>query len=633
MRGPAAAGPAMTRRGWRWIIGVVVAVPAVVLAGALVFFAVLDPKQFREPIRQAAIDATGRELVIEGPISFSVLPGPRVVVEDARMANASWGSRPDMLRIKRFEIVLHLWPLAFGELRIKRVDMQEPDILLEVNDQGEANWHFTPKMLQPVAPDAVVVEPKAAEPFVLPQIDLLRAVGGRLVFKPGDGSRHVLELESLDGNDADLPAPLRLALTGTLNGLPLTFRTALSGSGERYELNDLAATLGNSDLAGQIAVVLAVPRLYVEVLLAGQRVDLPELASALQRGRPADAAAATAPAAAGATKQADRVFSTTPIPVAALQAFDARLALELSALRGRHLTITELRLDSTLQDGVLAVQPLRLAFGGGKFDMNLRFDTSTTTPIFSLRGQADPFDVGALYHELTGDDGLEASGKWSVDLVGQGRSPAEIAATLEGSSNMVLGEGRFRPTKAGTLVGGLSGALGTLFVGQPEWTKVYCAASRFVIVQGLATNEVMLLDNEFTMIAGEGQIDLRKERFDLVVSAHSKVPTITVTVPVKIRGSLSAPRLVPDEKATLLRVGGLLTGSGFAATALASLIDLGGDKNYCVQLAAGGEEAAKVRTKIHRAPVDAAVDKAADTAGAVVKGVGKGLKKLFGDDD
>ena len=89
MDGRAAAGPAMTRRSWRWIIGTAVAVPLVVLAGALVFFAALDPEQFREPIRQAAIDATGRELVIEGPISFAVLPGPRVVVEDARMANAS----------------------------------------------------------------------------------------------------------------------------------------------------------------------------------------------------------------------------------------------------------------------------------------------------------------------------------------------------------------------------------------------------------------------------------------------------------------------------------------------------------------------------------------------------------------
>jgi len=619
----------------RWlVVGCVVLVPLLLLSGALAYISALDPEQFRTPIIQAAKDATGREMSIDGPIDFAVLPGPRVVVHDVRLANASWGSEPEMLRVKRFEVVLRLLPLAFGEIRIKRLDLQQPWILLEGDGEGKVNWLFDPVVSQPVAPEAVTVVPKDSEPFVLPQIDKLRFQGGRLTFRPGDGSEHVLELDALEGDDPDPPAPLRLALTGRLDGLPMTLSAALSGSGLHYQLDAVAIKLGGSDLTGNLSFTLSEPRPYVEAILSGERIDLAELQAAFRR-TPATAADKPAKAEPAAAEEPGdgRLFSETPLPVDALKRVDGRLSLKLGALQGRRLRFSDLVLDGTLQDGVLVVDPLRLGLAGGQFSAGLRFDASLPEPLFNLKADADPMDVGRLYGELTGDDGIEATGRWSLDVTGRGRSAAAIAATLEGNSNLVVGQGRYRTTQGATLVGGLTSALGTMFAGRPEWTVLNCAASRFSIVQGLATNEVMLIDTEFTMLAGEGEIDLAKERLDLIVSARSKVPTITVTVPVKVRGTMTDPRFVPDGMATALRIGGLLTGSGFAATALASLIDLGGNENHCVQLAAGGEEAAKVRTKIHRAPVDSAVGAAGDAAKGVIKGIGKGIGRLLGKDD
>ena len=44
---------------------------------------------------------TGRDLVIEGPVGYSVSLVPLLYAENVRLQNAPWGSRPDMLTAKR----------------------------------------------------------------------------------------------------------------------------------------------------------------------------------------------------------------------------------------------------------------------------------------------------------------------------------------------------------------------------------------------------------------------------------------------------------------------------------------------------------------------------------------------------
>lgn len=131
--------PPSSRRRWPWLLALLL------LAGLGGFFAL---KQAFPPARIAALlgeqvsSATGREFSIRGGISWRVLPHIAVVVEDVRLANLPWGTRPDMVSLRKAALELALLPLLRGRIEVRQISIEGADIWLEVDDQGRGNWAF-----------------------------------------------------------------------------------------------------------------------------------------------------------------------------------------------------------------------------------------------------------------------------------------------------------------------------------------------------------------------------------------------------------------------------------------------------------------------------------------------------------
>ena len=92
------------------IIGIIVVVFVVIIGGGAAYLASMDVDEFRPEIARAAQEATGRALQLEGPLSLSISLTPTVSGEGISLANAPWGSRPQMLTLRRFEVELQLMP-------------------------------------------------------------------------------------------------------------------------------------------------------------------------------------------------------------------------------------------------------------------------------------------------------------------------------------------------------------------------------------------------------------------------------------------------------------------------------------------------------------------------------------------
>jgi uncharacterized protein involved in outer membrane biogenesis len=123
------------------VVGLVVAV--VVIGGVVLFN--LDFNVFKEQIAAEAKKATGRELTIKGDLKLNLFTlSPGLAVEDVRFANARWGSRKDMARIKRFEVKVAVMPLLSGTLDVKRVVLSGADVLVERDKRGRGNYEFKP---------------------------------------------------------------------------------------------------------------------------------------------------------------------------------------------------------------------------------------------------------------------------------------------------------------------------------------------------------------------------------------------------------------------------------------------------------------------------------------------------------
>jgi AsmA protein len=263
------------------------------VAAAGIFLATFDPEAHKPRIQEAAKQATGRDLVLEGPIRLRPSLRPTLEVERVAFANAGWGSRPQMATLASMEVALSVLPLIRGEVAVERIVLVEPDILLETDAQGRGNWELLPAPGAPLEPPPAPGQPPA-ERRAPPQIAIgeLRIERGTVAFRDGrTGETITLAIPRLE---AAIPAgaPMRLDLDAALDG------TAFTVAGTAGPLARLLDPAARTPFPVDLTVALAGARVALKGTItepmAGKGYDLtveasvPELArlAALVPGAP-----------------------------------------------------------------------------------------------------------------------------------------------------------------------------------------------------------------------------------------------------------------------------------------------------------------------------------------------------------
>lgn len=85
-------------------------------------------------------EITGRKLVIDGNIAFSVFPYPVLSVSKAKLMNVKGGTDKYMVSLDELNIHVALWPLLIGQIQMEKVFLVKPNIFLEELQGGELNW-------------------------------------------------------------------------------------------------------------------------------------------------------------------------------------------------------------------------------------------------------------------------------------------------------------------------------------------------------------------------------------------------------------------------------------------------------------------------------------------------------------
>lgn len=152
----------------------------VVLIGAALVVPFLVPTDtYKQQIAREVESATGRNLTIDGPLRFTILPQLGLEAQQVTLANPPGSTSPHMVRLKAVEVELKVWPLLHGTLEIDRFVLVEPEIDLEVDAQGQPNWDFgAPPADRPTQPPEQREEPAQPAPRGPGGID--EASGGML---------------------------------------------------------------------------------------------------------------------------------------------------------------------------------------------------------------------------------------------------------------------------------------------------------------------------------------------------------------------------------------------------------------------------------------------------------------------
>ena len=458
---------------------------------------------------------------------------------------------------------------------------------------------------------------------------------------------------AIEGRDL---SPLIEAAGVTLPKVPaLRIAGRLTGGSSGYAVDDLTAKLGNSDLAGRVAVSLGGKRPRLEARLSSKQIDLDEFLPAAP-GEP--------PAAEGNEKTetekengkeggAVRLFSADPLPLDGLKAADAKLVFRAERMKVRGLVLSDVAVDVGLSGGKLVVKPLTASVAGGQVSGDIAVDGGAAAPRLAVNVDARKVDLGRLLKDMEITDVLETHLDATVRIKGGGKSVRAIMAGLNGDILATLGEGRIN-NKAVDLVG--ADLVTEVFTSlnplarKDDYTQLTCAVVRMSIVNGVATaDKGIAVETTKMNIVGSGTINLKTEKLDLAVRPRPKeglgLSLGGLAGLVRVKGTLAEPRVGIDEMGvakTGLAVGAALATGGLSMVAQ-GLFDKGTEGAPPCQVALGkvSPATASPATAQQPAPPTAAKTEekgvlesvtkgVSEGIGGVVKGVGGMLDGLFG---
>lgn len=590
--------------------GIFVLAVGVVVAGVAVLKS-LDFNEYRGLIAEQAKAATGRDLTIQGELNIEISLNPAITVEGVTFANAPWGTRPEMIKLKRLSAEVELLPLLTGDIRLKRLVLVGLDLFVETDAKGRGNWELG-------APQKKAAPKKTedASSTSLPVVKWVRIEDLKLTYRDGQtGAKTQVGLKNLDIRSEGLDDPMTIGVSGDFNGQAFqvdgkfgSLNTLLKG-GKPFQVSlkmtapgvslEAQGSIGKPLEARGLSLNLVVDGKDVGLLAKAAGVDLPKIPpfklsatvtdpkggysfenleakmggsdikgrlSVTLGGVPrpkivaelnsslidVDALLPPSPSAQPAKKgDGKRVFPGDPLPVDGLKAVDARVRLRAKRLVSGGLNFEDVDLGVILGNGRLDVKPLKATLGGGQINGNLVLDGSRPVLALTVNLDVRKVDYGDILKQLKIDDIAKGKVDAKINLKGNGGSIRAIMASLNGRARVVTKGGQIESGLLNVLSADIMSALP--FVDSKGDKSIRCGVADFDIRKGQAKAKALIFETGGLSMIGTGGINLADETLDFQIKPRAKKISLLklAMVPVNVGGTLANPSAVPDLAGTV----------------------------------------------------------------------------------
>ncbi len=539
-----------------------------ILVAAVITLYFLDWNQMRGPIGRYLSHRTGREVRIDGNLSVKLFSWqPRIEAGGLFVGNPAWLGTPQAAKVNDFTLEFRLWPLLGGHLILPLVSIDQPDILLVRDATGRTNWDSgskTPNDAWKLPPiqrflvknghiridDAVRKlhftgtvnsEENAGSPqsaFTLTgdgtlnmskfQADLR---GGPLLnideSKPYEFKADVKAGETHAVINGSVTQPFHLdryqagvSVTGPtladlyfLTGLvlpqtpPYHMSLSVKRDGPLYRLSDINAVLGGTDLGGNLVVDVSKDIPTLTGLIASRVLVFQDLGPLVGGGKAAPAASRY-------------LLPETVLHTERLRQSNAEVDYSAAAVKSRDFPLRGLSTHISLENGVLALKPLALAFAQGKISGAVTIDARKAVPTSTVDARLT--DIDAENFIKSGDKPISGVLEARAVLTGTGNSVHQAASNANGTFTAVVPSGGMRHSLAEWTGVDVLTALSLTLSGDNSNTGLRCAVASFDARQGVLSSRQILIDTEPVRVEGAGSIDLRDETLDMQLQGKPK---------------------------------------------------------------------------------------------------------------
>src|SRR5476651_404314 len=205
-----------------WNIGLTVAAilgPIAVGLGVAPY--IVDLQAYKPGMIDAVRQATGRELVIDGPMRLSVFPVPGIGAGTVHFANAVGAKGAQMIDVRWVAVKPSWSALLKGRIEVGTLTLYRPTIVLETDAEGRPNWEFKPGGNGAQAADA----PSAGFHLALGRLEI---VNGTVTYTDPKTKTNFSAQEVTGGATVDsFDGPFEIDAKATVNKVPLKLALAV----------------------------------------------------------------------------------------------------------------------------------------------------------------------------------------------------------------------------------------------------------------------------------------------------------------------------------------------------------------------------------------------------------------------
>lgn len=305
---------------------------------------------------------------------------------------------------------------------------------------------------------------------------------------------------------------------------------------DRVRFTDFSGRLGNSDIAGTIAVDASGTgdraRPVVTMDLRSDRVDLADL-SGIIGGTP------------GSTNTSSKLLPDTPVSVPRLGWADIHLRYHGAHIEGRNMPLDDLSVVMDTVNGRISVHPISFGVGKGQLAGNIELTPESGKTVHAkmdlhLRN-LDVSRMMAATHTFQGAGSV--SGVGAIDATGD--SLASLLGNGNGEVKMAMAGGDLSSVLV-DLTGLQFGNALLSALGLPQKTPVQCFVGDLVLQRGVVDFRTLLLDTGEGITNVGGTVDLGKETIDLALKTNSKHFSVgSLPSRIDIGGSFKDPSIRP----------------------------------------------------------------------------------------
>ena len=583
----------------------VIFVLVVVVIAALLFMPGDKIAQFAEEQFESA---TGRAITIGGDVRTSIYPLLGVRTGAITVANAKWSDAGPMLKADGMSIGVDLMALFNGDVKIKKIEVLSPQIMLEVAKDGRANWDM--------AVSGAAGGTGASEAGGIPAFSLGRAIirDAKLTFVDHASGERI----SLSDMDAELRLPkfngkADISLSARMNGQAIAvsanvaaFDRFLSGAVGQLTTSvqvggskiDFQGKAGTSPLAadGKITADLSDMKALFGVL----DMAAPDLPKGMGRtanitGHVTYTAKGTAHLRNGLIKLDHNVFSggadmffDGPRPrlkasissdaldfsVLAASVDDSGQTVEVSTGWPKDVidvsALSSIDADVTVVANSINLGTVQL----GLSNVNAKLDRSrvvfTLNKVETYKGlvkgefvingrgglsvggnlSANGVAMTPLLRDLADYERLVGVGGMKLKFLGVGNTMDAIMNSLSGSGSLSLGQGEI----LGLDLAGMLRNLDASYRGKGQKTVFNSINATFAIKDGVLSNDDLLFVAPLAKAQGAGVVGIGTQTLKYRVTPVALMAddgTGGISVPVLISGTWANPKFRPDLQALI----------------------------------------------------------------------------------